>query len=138
MNRNHKYDTRESYYNRVPLRKHVSVMSRLEVEGIAPKPLGGEFKIRDIRGTKVKKTLFPVLKVPSQGNVDDGYTSSRLAKWNNVYKKIMVVNRFPKPTKKRGKTIISSDKVSHNSQILLLLNNKNQLTCLVKEQTTCI
>lgn len=120
MNRNHhKYETRETYYNRVPLRKHTSVMSKLEVDSFSLKPVKSVNDIhcrevksgRSIKGNK--KGNLPSIK--SSGLIinsrDDPYTSNRLAKWNSVYKRVMVVNRLPKPTKRTAKRI-SSGRVS--------------------------
>ncbi|XP_052077495.1 cyclic nucleotide-binding domain-containing protein 2-like isoform X2 [Mytilus californianus] len=112
MNRNHhKYDTRETYYNRVPLRKHTSVMSKLEVDAFSLKPLVNDIICRDVKsGRSVKgnkKGILPSIK--SSGLIinsrDDPYTSNRLAKWNSVYKRVMVVNRLPKPIKRTARRI---------------------------------
>ncbi|XP_071126077.1 cyclic nucleotide-binding domain-containing protein 2-like isoform X2 [Mytilus edulis] len=114
MNRNHhKYETRETYYNRVPLRKHASVMSKLEVDSISLKPSVTDITCREVKSGRSikgnKKGILPSLK--SSGLIinsrDDPYTSNRLAKWNSVYKRVMVVNRLPKPTKRTTKRISS-------------------------------
>ncbi|XP_063414048.1 cyclic nucleotide-binding domain-containing protein 2-like isoform X2 [Mytilus trossulus] len=114
MNRNHhKYETRETYYNRVPLRKHTSVMSKLEVDSISLKPSINDIHCREVKSGRSikgnKKGVFPSIK--SSGLIinsrDDPYTSNRLAKWNSVYKRVMVVNRLPKPTKRTTKRISS-------------------------------
>lgn len=118
MNRNHhKYETRETYYNRVPLRKHASVMSKLEVDSNSLKPSVTDITCREVKSGRsikgTKKGILPSLK--SSGLIinsrDDPYTSNRLAKWNSVYKRVMVVNRLPKPTKRTTKRI-SSGRVS--------------------------
>jgi hypothetical protein len=115
----HKYDTKETYYNRITLRKHTSVMSKLEVDTLPLKSTPNDFSIKDSksgRNTKGLKTkgFLPSLKSSAllvTNSLGDSYTSTRVAKWSSVYKRVMVVNRFPKPPKRCVK-MFSTGKVS--------------------------
>lgn len=121
MSRYHyKYDTKETYYNRIPLRKHTSVMSKLEVDTLPVKSTPNDFSIKDSKGgrntTKGLKSKGYLHSLKSSAllvtnSLGDSYTSTRVAKWNSVYKRVMVVNRFPKPPKRTVK-IISTGQVS--------------------------
>lgn len=115
----HKYDTKETYYNRIPLRKHTSVMSQLEVDTLPLKSTPNDFSLKDSKSGRNTKGLKTKGFLPSKkssallvtNSFGDSYTSTRVAKWSSVYKRVMVVNRFPKPPKRTVKTI-STGKVS--------------------------